>query len=109
MTEDQAMQKMEGAIGELMRGKVTALSVNHLDTAKLIEAAKAKLEYAEKEIRNLRKEDAMKRKEIEQVYRDRVDEAEADADRAIRALAYDIDVRMKAAGDMVKLVKKMLA
>jgi hypothetical protein len=92
--------------------KVTQLgqvTTSHLDVNKLIEAAKAKLEYAENEIRNLRKEDAMKRKDIEQVYRNRIDDAEAEADRDIRALAYDIDVRMKAAGDMIKLVKKMLA
>jgi hypothetical protein len=113
MTEDQAMKKMEGAIGELMRGnqngpQAIKPAAPNLDAGRLMELARDRLAYAREKLLEIRREHQMKLFEIDAMHARRLREAQTEREAAIHALEAQTALSAKPAADMIALVERML-
>ena len=111
MTEDQAMKKMDSAIGELMRGTATGTlkpAAPNLDAGRLMELARDRLAYAREKLLEIRREHQMKLFEIDAMHARRLREAQTEREAAIHALEAQTASAAKPAADMIALVERML-
>lgn len=114
MTEDQAMQKMEGAISDLMRGNQTTgpqavkVAAPGLDAGRLMELARDRLTFARERLLEIRRDHALKAFEIDVQYQRRLQDAQREHADAMASLNQQTDLACKPASDMVDLVERML-
>jgi hypothetical protein len=97
----------EVAMPRISTFAVTPASGN-LDAAKLIEAAKAKLSYARGELSRIKREHLLKRLEISQNAREKMEAIEQETADALAALERDTLEQSRPAQEMIDLVKRML-
>jgi hypothetical protein len=83
-------------------------TTGNLDTAKLIDAAKVKLAYARGEVNRIKREYELKRLEIIDQARVKMEDIHAEMDTAIEALNEETAQQAKPAREMIELVGKML-